>query len=285
MQILDGKGLSAKIKDELKSEIDAYVQTPILAVISIGDNEASKVYVKNKKQACEYVGMSFMYFNYASDVKEKIVINKIKELNKDKSVNGIILQLPIPENYDVNKLINTIDPEKDIDGLTFISQGKLYNNHDTLIPCTPKGIMELLKYYNIDLTSKNVVIVGRSNLVSKPLYSLCLKNNATVTMCHTKTKDLKEYTKRADILIVATGHKYLIDKSMVKKDAVIVDVGITRENSKLYGDVNPDVKEVCSYLTPVPGGVGPMTVAMILKNTFEAYKKQHGVVDIMSLNK
>lgn len=285
MQILDGKGLSAKIKDELKSEMDAYVQTPILAVITIGDDEASKVYVNSKKKACEYIGMSFMHFDYVSNVKEKTVINKIKELNKDKSVNGIILQLPIPENYDVNKLINTIDPDKDVDGLTFISQGKLFNNSDGLVPCTPKGIMELLKYYNIDLTSKNVVIVGRSNLVSKPLYALCLKNNATVTMCHTKTKDLKEYTKRADILIVATGHKYLIDKSMIKKDVIIIDVGITREDGKLYGDVNPNVNEMCSYLTPVPGGVGPMTVAMLLKNTFEAYKKQHGVVDIMSLNK
>ena len=285
MQLMDGKGLSAKIKEELKNEMDAYVQTPILAVITIGDDEASKIYVKNKKKACEYVGMSFMHFDYVSDVKEKVVIDKIKELNKDKSVNGIILQLPIPEGYDVNKIINTIDPDKDVDGLTYISQGKLFNNSDTLIPCTPKGIMEIFKYYNIDLTSKNVVIVGRSNLVSKPLYALCLKYNATVTMCHTKTKNLKEHIKNADILIVATGCKYLIDKSMIKKDAVIIDVGISRENDKIYGDVNPDVKEMCSYLTPVPGGVGPMTVAMLLKNTFEAYKKQNGVVDVSSLNK
>jgi methylenetetrahydrofolate dehydrogenase (NADP+)/methenyltetrahydrofolate cyclohydrolase len=285
MQLMDGKGLSAKIKEELKNEMDAYVQTPILAVITIGDDEASKIYVKNTKKACEYVGMSFMHFDYVSDVKEKVVIYKIKELNKDKSVNGIILQLPIPEGYDVNKIINTIDPDKDVDGLTYISQGKLFNNSDTLIPCTPKGIMEIFKYYNIDLTSKNVVIVGRSNLVSKPLYALCLKHNATVTMCHTKTKNLKEHTKNADILIVATGCKYLIDKSMIKKDAVIIDVGISRENDKIYGDVNPDVKEMCSYLTPVPGGVGPMTVAMLLKNTFEAYKKQNGVVDVSSLNK
>lgn len=285
MQILDGKGLSAKIKDELKSEMDAYIQTPILAVITIGDDEASKIYVQNKKKACEYVGMSFMHFDYVSNVKEDVVIKKIKELNKDKSVNGILLQLPIPKNYDINKIINTIAPEKDVDGLTYISQGKLMNNSFGLIPCTPKGIMEIFKYYKIDLESKHVVIIGRSNLVSKPLLHECLNKNATVTICHSKTKDLKKYTLLADILIVATGKKYLIDKSMIKDGTIIIDVGITHENNKIYGDVNPNVKEKCSYLTPVPGGVGPMTVIMLLKNTFEAYKYQNGIVDMFSINK
>ena len=191
MQLLDGKGLSAKIKDELKNEMDAYIKTPILAVITIGDDEASKVYVKSKKKACEYVGMSFMHFDYVSNVKEEVIIKKIKELNKDKNVNGILLQLPIPKNYDVNKLINTILPEKDVDGLTYISQGKLMNNSDGLVPCTPKGIMEIFKYYNIDLESKHVVIIGRSALVSKPLLHECLNKNATVTICHSKTKNLK----------------------------------------------------------------------------------------------
>ena len=284
MEILDGKSLSAKIKEELKNEMDGYIKTPILCVITIGENEASKVYVNSKKKACEYVGMSFLHISYDEKTSEKEIINKIEELNKDESINGIIIQLPIPKKYNQEKLINTIDPNKDVDGLTFINQGKLFNNSDSIIPCTPKGIMEIFNYYKIDLTSKNVVIVGRSNLVSKPLLIECLKNNATVTMCHSKTKNLDFYTKNADILVVAVGKKHLIDKTMIKEGSVIIDVGINRDNGKLYGDVNPNVESICSYLTPVPGGVGPMTVAMLLKNTFEAYKKQNGVVDVMSLN-
>ncbi len=280
MILLDGKGLSAKIKDELKNEMDAYVQTPILAVITIGNDEASKIYVNNKKKACEYVGMSFLHFNFSENEDETKIIKKIKQLNKDKNVNGIILQLPIPSKFNKNIIINTIDPLKDVDGLTNISQGKLINKEDSLVPCTPKGIMEIFKYYNIELEGKHVVIVGRSNLVSKPLLIECLNNNATVTICHSKTKNLSSYTKDADILVVAVGKKYLIDKSMIKKDSIIIDVGISREDNKIYGDVNPNVYDYCSMITPVPGGVGPMTVAMLLKNTFIAYKKQNGVVDI-----
>lgn len=284
MILLDGKGLSAKIKDELKNEMDAYVQTPILAVITIGNDEASKIYVNNKKKACEYVGMSFLHFSFNENEDEIKIIKKIKQLNKDKNVNGIILQLPIPSKFNKNIIINTIDPLKDVDGLTNISQGKLINKEDSLVPCTPKGIMEIFKYYNIELEGKHVVIVGRSNLVSKPLLIECLNNNATVTMCHSKTKNLSNYTKDADILVVAVGKKYLIDKSMIKKDSVIIDVGINREDNKIYGDVNPNVYDYCSMITPVPGGVGPMTVAMLLKNTFIAYKKQNGVVSISELN-
>lgn len=284
MKILDGKSLSAKVKDELKGNVNSYFQTPILAVVTIGDDAASEVYVKNKKKACEYVGMSFLHLDYASCVKEEVVIKKIKQLNKDKSINGIIVQLPIPDNFNVSKIINTIDPSKDVDGLTNTQAGKLIQNEKCLIPCTPKGIMEIFKEYKIDLEGKHVVIVGRSNLVGKPLMLECLNKNATVTMCHSKTKDLKKYTKDADILVVAVGKKYLIDKTMVKKDSVIIDVGINRKDGKLYGDVNPNVEEVCGYLTPVPGGVGPMTVSMLLKNTFEAYKNQNGIVDMFDLN-
>lgn len=284
MKILDGKSLSAKVKDELKGNVNSYFQTPILAVVTIGDDAASEVYVKNKKKACEYVGMSFLHLDYASCVKEEVVIKKIKQLNKDKSINGIIVQLPIPDNFNVSKIINTIDPAKDVDGLTNTQAGKLIQNEKCLIPCTPKGIMEIFKEYKIDLEGKHVVIVGRSNLVGKPLMLECLNKNATVTMCHSKTKDLKKYTKDADILVVAVGKKYLIDKTMVKKDSVIIDVGINRIDGKLYGDVNPNVEEVCGYLTPVPGGVGPMTVSMLLKNTFEAYKNQNGIVDMFDLN-
>ncbi len=284
MKILDGKSLSAKVKDELKGNVNSYFQTPILAVVTIGDDAASEVYVKNKKKACEYVGMSFIHLDYASCVKEEVVIKKIKQLNKDKSINGIIVQLPIPDNFNVSKIINTIDPAKDVDGLTNTQAGKLIQNEKCLIPCTPKGIMEIFKKYKIDLEGKHVVIVGRSNLVGKPLMLECLNKNATVTMCHSKTKDLKKYTKDADILVVAVGKKYLIDKTMVKKDSVIIDVGINRIDGKLYGDVNPNVEEVCGYVTPVPGGVGPMTVSMLLKNTFEAYKNQNGIVDMFDLN-
>ncbi len=284
MKILDGKSLSAKVKDELKGNVNSYFQTPILAVVTIGDDAASEVYVKNKKKACEYVGMSFIHLDYASCVKEEVVIKKIKQLNKDKSINGIIVQLPIPDNFNVSKIINTIDPAKDVDGLTNTQAGKLIQNEKCLIPCTPKGIMEIFKEYKIDLEGKHVVIVGRSNLVGKPLMLECLNKNATVTMCHSKTKDLKKYTKDADILVVAVGKKYLIDKTMVKKDSVIIDVGINRIDGKLYGDVNPNVEEVCGYVTPVPGGVGPMTVSMLLKNTFEAYKNQNGIVDMFDLN-
>ena len=280
MEIMDGKNLSNIIKDDLRKEISMYVQTPILAVITIGDDEASKVYVNNKRKSCEQVGISFMHFDYLSEVKESVVINKIKELNKDVSVNGIIVQLPIPDHFNVKKIINTIDVSKDVDGLTNESKIKRMNNEESLVPCTTKGILELLDYYKINMESKRVVVVGRSELVGTPTYQECLKRNATVTICHSKTIDLGSITKEADILIVATGHKYLIDKNMIKEGCVIIDVGISRDNGKLYGDVNPDVSDKCSYLTPVPGGVGPMTVVMLLKNTFIAYKNQHGVKNV-----
>lgn len=280
MEIMDGKNLSNIIKDDLRKEISMYVQTPILAVITIGDDEASKVYVNNKRKSCEQVGISFMHFDYLSEVKESVVINKIKELNKDVSVNGIIVQLPIPDHFNVDKIINTIDVSKDVDGLTNESKTRRMNNKSSLIPCTTKGILELLDYYKINIESKRVVVVGRSELVGTPTYQECLKRNATVTICHSKTIDLGSITKEADILIVATGHKYLIDKNMIKEGCVIIDVGISRDNGKLYGDVNPSVSDKCSYLTPVPGGVGPMTVVMLLKNTFIAYKSQHGVKDV-----
>ena len=277
MQVLNGKELSAKLKDDLKCVSEQHKKTPILAVITIGEDKASEVYVRNKKNACEYVGFSFMHFDYVSNVKESVVIRKIKELNKDKTVNGILLQLPIPDTYDVEKIVNTIDTGKDVDGLTRINMGKLLGNEDGMIPCTPKGIMEIFKYYKIELQGKNVVVIGRSNLVGKPIGMLCLKENATVTYCNSKTNNLKEYTKKADVLIVACGKKWLIDKSMVKKDSIIIDVGINSENGKLYGDVNPNVESVCSMLTPVPGGVGPMTVACLLQNTYKSYKEMNDI--------
>ena len=275
MKLLDGKLLSNKIKDEVKACAEEYHQTPILAIISIGDNLSNEVYIKQKREACEYTGISLLHIRYDDNTPEKKIINKIKSLNKDKSINGIIVELPIPDSYNKNNIINSIDPIKDVDGLTNISQGKLFNNEDAFIPCTPKGIIELLDYYKVNLEGKHVVIVGRSNLVSKPLMIECLRRNATVTMCHSKTKKLSDFTSLADILIVCTGKKYLINKTMIKKDVIIIDVGITKEDGKVYGDVNPDVESLASYLSPVPGGVGPMTVCMLLKNLMLAYKKQN----------
>lgn len=277
MEILNGKDLSAKIKDEIKCASEEHTQTPILAVITIGDDAASAVYVRNKKKACEYVGFSFMHFDYLSEVKESVVIRKIKELNRDKTVNGILLQLPIPEHFNLEKIINTIDPRKDVDGLTTTNMGKLLSGNYGMIPCTPRGILEILDYYNVSLEGKNVCVIGRSHLVGKPIAMLCSDRNATVSICHSKTKNLKDYTSKADILIVAVGKKWLIDKSMIKKDAVIIDVGINSVEGKLYGDVNPNVEEKCSMLTPVPGGVGPMTVACLLKNTYQAYKEMNDI--------
>ena len=277
MELLNGKDLSAKIKDEIKCASEEHTQTPILAVITIGDDAASAVYVRNKKKACEYVGFSFMHFDYLSEVKESVVIRKIKELNRDKTVNGILLQLPIPDHFNLEKIINTIDPRKDVDGLTTTNMGKLLSGNYGMIPCTPRGIIEILDYYNVSLEGKNVCVIGRSHLVGKPIAMLCCDRNATVSICHSKTKNLKDYTSKADILIVAVGKKWLIDKSMIKKDAVIIDVGINSVEGKLYGDVNPDVEEKCSMLTPVPGGVGPMTVACLLKNTYQAYKEMNDI--------
>lgn len=277
MILIDGKGLSSKIKDELRCEIESNKKLPCLAVITIGENESSKVYVRNKKRSCEQVGIGFIHLEYDDKVEESKVIKKIHELNKDNNVNGILLQLPLPKGYDEKRILNEISCKKDVDGLTEKSIGQLSLDDCVFVPCTAKGIMKMLDYYNIDLATKHVVVVGRSSLVGKPTAIECLKKNATVTVCHSKTEDLPYFTKQADILIVATGNKYLIDENMIKKDVVIIDVGINKVDDKIYGDVNPNVESKCSYLSPVPGGVGPMTVAMLLVNTYIAFKNQNGL--------
>ena len=276
MTIMDGKSLSEKIRTEIKTEIKTYMIKPCLAVIQIGDDPASNVYIKSKEKACNEVGIYFKHIKYDEDTREKEIINKIVELNNDEYVNGILLQLPIPSKYNQEKLINYIARNKDVDGLTDINVGKLVNNKKCLVSCTPQGIIELLKHYEINVEGKNVVIVGRSNLVGKPLISLFLNKNATVTICHSKTENLKYHTLNADILVVAVGKKHFITDDMVKDGAVIVDVGINRDDSKLYGDVDFEkVSKKSSFITPVPGGVGPMTVAMLLKNVNECYKKMN----------
>lgn len=272
--IIDGKKIRDEILDELKKEVKSYMIKPCLAVIQVGDDEASNTYIKAKQNACKNIGIYFKHIKFDSDAREIEVINKIIELNNDEYVHGILIQLPLPSKFNPDKLINYIARNKDVDGLTDINLGKLFNNKSGMISCTPQGIMELLERENIEISGKNVVIVGRSNLVGKPLLGLMLNKDATVTICHSKTVNLKEHTKNADILIVAVGKKYFITEDMVKKDAVVIDVGINKVDGKLYGDVDfLNVKNKVKKITPVPGGVGPMTVAMLMNNVVRAYKK------------
>lgn len=274
--IIDGKVVSEKIRTEIKNMIKEEKITPTLAVIQIGDNKASNVYVRNKKKACEEAGIKFEHVKFNETISEELVINEIERLNNDISVNGILVQLPLPLGFDEGKIINTINPVKDVDGLTYQNVGNLVLENECLVSCTPLGVMELLKAYNVTLESKNVCIVGRSNLVGKPLVQLLLKENATVSICHSKSLDIKEYTKKADVLIVAAGHPNLITKDMVKDKAVVIDVGINKEGNLLCGDVDFDeVSKKASLITPVPGGVGPMTIASLLKNVVKAYKIQN----------
>lgn len=273
-KIIDGKLIRDEILDQLKKEVKTFMIKPCLAVIQIGNDEASNSYIKAKEKACQNIGVYFKHIKFNEDAKEIEVINKILELNNDEYVHGILIQLPLPEKFNPDKLINYIARNKDVDGLTDINLGKLYNNKNGLISCTPQGIMEMLEHENIDVEGKNVVVVGRSNLVGKPLLGLLLNKNATVTVCHSKTKNLTEHTKNADILIVAVGKKHFITEDMVKEKAIVIDVGINKVDGKLYGDVDfTKVKTKASKITPVPGGVGPMTVAMLMKNVVKSYNK------------
>lgn len=271
-KIIDGKNTSSNINALLKEEIENLDVRPTLAVIQVGDNLASNVYVKNKENAALKVGMNFVHIKFETTTSEECLIEEIENLNNDSTINGIIVQLPLPNALDSKKIINHIAPYKDVDGLTDINLGKLVNGEECLTSCTPTGIMYLLNEYNIDLKGKSVVIVGRSTLVGKPLIHMLLKLDATVTICHSKTSNLKNFTKNADILIVAVGKKHLITSDMVKDSSVIIDVGINKVDGKLYGDVDFDgVLDKVSYITPVPAGVGPMTVSMLLKNTLKSY--------------
>lgn len=272
--ILDGKAFSDQIKDDLTKKVKNYLIKPCLAVIQIGNDEASNVYIKAKEKACNTVGINFIHVKFEEDTTEQEVINKIVELNNDTYVNGILLQLPLPSQFNQDKLLNLINKNKDVDGLTDINAGLLFKGNSNLVPCTPLGIVTLLKEYKIDLIGKHVVIIGKSNLVGKPLAILLLQEGATVTICHSKTNNLKQFTKRADILVSAVGKKDLVTKDMVKENSVIIDVGINRVAGKLYGDVDfENVKDIVSFITPVPGGVGPMTVAMLLSNVVKNYEK------------
>ena len=274
-KIIDGKKISGEIKEELKEKVAKLKEKPTLVVISVGDNPASKVYVGQKEKCANYIGFNYEHKHFDA-ITDDDLIKVIDKLNKDKKVNGIIVQLPLPMGMDETRIVNTIIPEKDVDGLTYLNAGLLLNNETSLVSCTPKGIMELLKREKVNLVGANAVVIGRSILVGKPMMNLLINANATVTMCHSKTKDLAKITKKADVLVVAIGKKHFITRDMVKRGAVVIDVGINRVDGKLYGDVNfDDVYDKVRKITPVPGGVGPMTVVMLMKNCLEAYEKQN----------
>ena len=278
--IIDGKELARKTREKLKIECDNLKKEgilPKLAVIMVGDDKASQIYVKNKSKACQEIGIEFEEYFLGNDIKQEELIELIQKLNLDKSINGILLQSPIPKSLDINEAFRIILPEKDVDGFNPINVGKLCLNQETFVSCTPYGIMKMFEEYDIDLTGKNVTILGRSNIVGKPLIQCCLNKNATVTICHSKTKDLKEHTKNADIVISAIGKAKFVTADMIKDGAVVIDVGINRDESgKIVGDVDFEkVSSKASYITPVPGGVGPMTIAMLMNNVIKATKLQN----------
>lgn len=278
--IIDGKELARKTREKLKIECDNLKKEGILsklAVIMVRDDKASQIYVKNKSKACQEIGIKFEEYFLGNDIKQEELIELIQKLNLDKSINGILLQSPIPKSLDINEAFRIILPEKDVDGFNPINVGKLCLNQETFVSCTPYGIMKMFEEYDIDLTGKNVTILGRSNIVGKPLIQCCLNKNATVTVCHSKTKDLKEHTKNADIVISAIGKAKFVTADMIKDGAVVIDVGINRDESgKIVGDVDFEkVSSKASYITPVPGGVGPMTIAMLMNNVIKATKLQN----------
>ena len=278
-KLIDGKEVSAFIKNQVKDEVEALKsqgESVSLAVIIVGDNPASRVYVNNKKKACEATGIASYEYALSENTSEEELLALIKELNENREINGILCQLPLPEHIDEKKVIDAIASEKDVDCFRAENVGKMWLGEYDFAACTPKGVMLLLDYYGIDVCGKNCVIIGRSNIVGKPMASLLLEKSATVTICHSKTKDLASFTRNADIIVAAVGRPKFVTADMVGEGAVVVDVGINRdENGKLCGDVDfENVKEKASYITPVPGGCGPMTIAVLMRNTLVAYRIQ-----------
>ncbi len=275
--ILNGKEVAKKTRENLKSKVEELKKKnifPKLAVIMVGDDGASKIYVRNKSKACEELGIEYEEFLLDENTTQQQLLQLINELNERKDVHGILLQSPVPKHLDINEAFRTISPEKDVDGFNPVNVGKLVLGQDTFISCTPFGVMKLLEEYNIETEGKNAVVIGRSNIVGKPMLQCLLNKHATVTICHSKTENLKEITKKADILVAAIGKAKFVTKDMVKPGAVVIDVGINRnEQGKVCGDVDfNEVEGVASYITPVPGGVGPMTVAMLMENIVKAAK-------------
>lgn len=276
---IDGKLISAAVKERVKLEVEALKSVGIttgLAVIIVGEDPASKVYVANKKKACEALGIISEEYALPETTTQEELLALIDELNHKKSINGILCQLPLPKHLDEQAVINAILPEKDVDAFHPANVGKIMLGEYDFVPCTPAGIMEMLQYENIDIEGKTCVVIGRSNIVGKPMGMLLLHKNGTVTICHSRTKDLSEVCKNADILVAAVGRPNFVTADMVKEGAVVIDVGINRVDGKLVGDVDFEaVKDKCSAITPVPGGVGPMTIAMLMQNTLTAAKKQN----------
>ncbi len=283
MQIIDGKKVSAAVKESVRLETEAlkekYGVTPGLAVIIVGDDPASRVYVNNKKKACELVGFRSVEYALPAETTQEQLLDLVRELNGDSSINGILCQLPLPKHLDDKAVIEAISPEKDVDAFHAVNVGKIMLGEYDFLPCTPAGVMEMLHSYNIPVEGRECVVIGRSNIVGKPMGMLLLHENGTVTICHSRTKNLAEVCRRADILVAAVGKPKFVTADMVKEGAVVIDVGMDRdENGKLCGDVDfENVKEKCSYITPVPGGVGPMTIATLMKNTLKACRLQNGI--------
>ena len=276
--IIDGKKASAALREELKEKVSklksTYNTVPGLTVILVGEDPPSKIYVKNKEKSAVEVGINSEVIHYPDNIEEKVVLDKIKELNKNDKVSGILVQLPLPKHIDKRKVIETIDPSKDVDGLHPVNVGNLSSGYDSTIPCTPLGCYLLIKNTEKNLNGKHAVIIGRSNLNGKPMTQLLLKENCTVTITHSKTKDLKAECKRADIIVAAVGRAKLVKADWVKKDAIVIDVGINKTDSGLVGDVDFDeVSKIAKAITPVPGGVGPMTIACLLSNTVTCFKR------------
>lgn len=281
-KIIDGKAVSQFVKDEVKKEVSALEEKGVsvgLAVIIVGNDPASRTYVNNKKKACEATGIISEEYALPEDTTMDELLALIKELNAKKSINGILCQLPLPKHLDEKAVIENIDPIKDVDAFHAVNTGHIMIGDYSFLPCTPAGIMEMLKYYNIEIEGKECVVIGRSNIVGKPMAMLLLQKNGTVTICHSRTKNLKEVTSRADILVAAVGIPYFVTADMVKDGAVVIDVGMDRnKEGKLCGDVDfAEVEKKASYITPVPGGVGPMTIATLMKNTVTAAKLQNNI--------
>lgn len=271
--LIDGKKTAKEKQEEIKKELAQIKDKLSLAVIQVGNNPASTIYVNNKKKLCEKIGINFILKKYET-ITQKELEKEIEKLNKNKKITSILVQLPLPKELNEKNIINKIDPLKDVDGLTTKNIGKLFAEEEGIIPCTALGVLEMLKTKKIKLEGKDITIIGRSKLVGLPLVGLMLKENATLTVCHSKTKKLKEKTKNADIIISAAGCKDLVKKDMIKENAIVIDVGINRINNKIYGDVAENVKEKAKLITPVPGGVGPMTVTMLVNNVLKCYKLQ-----------
>lgn len=279
MEIIDGKTLAKNIRENLKSEVEELKSkgiNPKFAVILVGNDKASLTYVKSKNKACQELGIEYEEIILEENTTMQELLEIIESLNERKEISGILLQSPIPKHLDINEAFRKISPSKDVDGFNPYNVGKLCLNQDTFVSCTPYGIMKIFDAYNIPIEGKNAVVIGRSNIVGKPMALSLLNKNATVTICHSKTEDLKEITQKADIIIAAIGKKHFVTKEMVKEGAVIIDVGINRTDEGIFGDVDFEgVKEKASYITPVPGGVGPMTVAMLMTNIVKAAKQSN----------